>query len=602
MKHLLLIFGLLLPVCTFSQFKESFSGVEITSDNPWEGAVDLFTINPAGQLEFVSPSGEAGEAALSIPLNYSGRMSWELDVSVDFKTTNSNNARIHVYTDDDVSYYIQIGNNTNQISLYAKEGDKSAKLCIKGRDNLIAGKFTSVRLLLKDGECWTLYTRITGESSYHEEGSYTMKYAPVHPKAQIQILCRYVKSRISVFYFDNIEASEGESEGESGGESEPSPEESSDAKLINVEQISSCELQFAFSAPVDISKASCTIKGLGDAARLFYGEDPSIVHALFPANLKGETEYYLEWNNLFDLKNGTLLDLALNIYTDNEPEKPEEPADSDAEPGELIFNELLPNPFTGGSEYIELYNRSRRPISLNGLAIATRKPDGSLNTHYPLTGTKAVVEEGGYVLLSKDVEGVKPFYFISSPAVLYEVKLPVLANTSATLVLFRKTDGVILDEASYSSKWHAASIKDPKGIALERIDPNASTQEISNWTSATAMAGYGTPGYQNSQYKKEDNPATHIEPPVLASDGLYHIRYQLNNPDYHCRSYVYDLNGRRVAEIANHQLLGLEGEVVWNGKGADSMRLFTGLYIIYIELYNYRDGQMVRYKKPFLIQ
>jgi hypothetical protein len=597
MKQILLFFGLLLPICAFSQFKESFSGTGVTSDNPWQGDVDKFTVNASGQLEFVSPPGEAGEASLYVPIRYHDTMSWEADVALGFKATNANNARIQVYTDDDIIYYIQIGNNTNQISLYTKEGARAAKLCIKGRESLTAGKFTSVRLTLSDGERWTLYTRTGGESSYYEEGSYTMKYIPVQPKAQIQLLCRYIKSRVSAFYFDNIEVSE--------SATDPSPGASSGAELIDIKQLSPYELQFIFSSPVDISNASCTIDGLGGAVRIAYGKDQSLVNVKFPNRLESETDYYLAWDNLFDLANGTLIDLALEVSFDDEagnPANPETPAEPDAEPGELIFNELLPNPNTGGSEYIELYNRSRRRLSLSGLAIATRKPDGSLNTRYPLSGVDAVVEEGGYALLSKDMEGVRPFYFISSPGVLYELKLPVLANTSATLVLFRETDGVVIDEVSYSSKWHAASIKDQKGIALERIDPEASTQEISNWTSATAIAGYGTPGYQNSQYKKEDNPATHIEPPVLAPDGLYHIRYRLNQPNYHCRAFIYDLNGRRVAEIANHQLMASEGELIWNGKGADGIHLPTGLYIIYIEMYNSGDGQSVRYKKPFLIQ
>jgi hypothetical protein len=597
MKQILLFFGLLLPICSFSQFKESFSGTGVTSDNPWQGDVDRFTINAAKQLEFVSPPGEAGEASLYIPINYHDAMSWEADVALGFKATNANNARIQVYTDDDIVYYIQIGNNTNQISLYTKAGAGAAKLCIKGRESLTAGKFTSVRLTLTDGERWTLYTRTGGESSYYEEGSYTMKYIPLgQPKAQMQLLCRYIKSRVSTFYFDNIEVSE--------SATVSSPAESPEAELIDIKQLSPYELQFIFSAPVDISNASCTIDGLGKAVRITYGKDQSLVNVKFSNRLENETDYYLAWDNLLDQTNGALIDLALEIYFDDEaenPTSPEEPTEPDAEPGELIFNELLPNPYAGGSEYIELYNRSRRRLSLHGLAIAIRKPDGSLNTHYPLSGVNAVVEEGGYVLLSKDLEGVRPFYFLSSPDVLYELKLPVLANTSATLVLFRETDGVVIDEVSYSSKWHATSIKDQKGIALERIDPDAPTQETANWTSATANVRYGTPGYQNSQYKKEDNPATSIEPPVLAPDGLYHIRYQLDLPNYHCRAYVYDMSGRRVAEIANHQLLGLEGELIWNGKGAGGIHLLTGLYLIYIEIYNPGGGQSIQYKKPFLI-
>jgi len=597
MKQILLFFGLLLPFCVFSQVKESFSGTEITSNNPWTGDLDMFTINTDGQLEFVSPLGEAGEASLYLPITYSENMSWEMDVSLGFKASNANNARIHIYTDDDILYYIQIGNNKNQISLYTKEGSKSAKVCVKGREDLISGAFISVRLLLEDGERWTLYTRTNNESFYHEEGSYTMKYLPVDPETQLQITCRYIKSRISDFYFDNIEVSNDVAEPIA-----PSPE-SSDAELVDIKQLTSYELQFLFSAPVDISNASCTIDDLGEAISIVYGKDQQTVEVRFSDKLEAEKEYYLEWNNLFDLKNGAEIELALEICLDDSdtPGEPDEPVVSDVAPGEIIFNEILPNPYSGGSEYIELYNRSDRRLSLKGLVLAVRKPDGSLSTHYPLSGIKELMEEKGYVLLTKDRRGVTSFYFISSPDILYELKLPVLANTSATLVLFRATDGVIIDEVAYSSKWHATSVKDQKGVALERIDPNASAGEASNWTSATVIAGYGTPGYQNSQYKQEENSITHIEPPVLMPDGLYYIKYRLNDSNYHCRAYVYDLNGRRVAEISNHQLTGVVGELVWDGQGGDGVHLQTGLYIIYIELYN-QDGEQIKYKKPFLIR
>lgn len=597
MKQILLFFGLLLPICAFPQFKESFSGPEITSDNPWNGDIDMFTINSSEQLEFISPLGEAGEASLYIPVSYSDNMSWEIDVSFGFKATNSNNARIHVYTDDDISYYIQIGNNNNQISLYTKEGSKSAKLCVKGREDLTNGTFTSIRLTLENGECWTLYTRASTESSYYQEGSYTMKYMPIEPEALMRITCRYIKSRISDFYFDNIEIT--------GDATDPS-EPSTDVELEEIKQINSDELQFVFTSPVDISEASCTIDELGEAISISYGKNQTIVNVKFSDSLESKKEYYLQWDNLFDLKNGTLIELALEIYFEDEPEDsedpedPKEPVETIVEPGDIIFNELLPNPYTGGSEYIELYNRSKNRLSLNGLAIAVRKADGSLNTHYPLSGIGELIEEKGYILLTKNIEGVTSFYFIVFPDVLHELKLPVLANTSASLVLFRTIDGVVIDEVAYSSKWHTTSIKDQKGVALERINPDVSTQDISNWTSATAIVGYGTPGYQNSQYKEGEN-ITHIELPTLMPDGLYHIVYYLNSPGYHCRIYVYDLNGHRIAEIANHQLLGSTGELVWNGKGFDGNHLQNGIYIVYIELYH-SNGDKLKYKKVFLMR
>lgn len=284
------------------------------------------------------------------------------------------------------------------------------------------------------------------------------------------------------------------------------------------------------------------------------------------------------------------------------PEKPEAPDGPMTEPNEVVFNELLPNPFAGGSEYIELYNRSERTVSLSGLAIAVRKADGTLSTHYPLSSLVGYFEPAEYRLLTKSKEDVLPFYLISKPEALYELKLPVLANTTSTLVLFRTKDNVVIDEICYSSKWHAASMKDEKGVALERIDPDKETQDSKNWTSASATAQYGTPGYRNSQFRTSDsNESTGIELPEFSeSTGEYFIAYRLDEPGYTCRARIFDTTGRYVAEIANQDLLGTEGRLIWNGMTMSGSRLRTGLYILYIEL-SHMNGQTKSYKKAFLV-
>lgn len=310
--------------------------------------------------------------------------------------------------------------------------------------------------------------------------------------------------------------------------------------------------------------------------------------------------------------------------TPNEPDKPVTPDDPDepdtpddpslpditVEPGEFVFNELLPNPFAGGSEYIELYNRSDRALPVSGLSVAVRKADGTLNTRYPLSSVTATIETDGYVLLTKNLEGVTDFYTIQSPSSLFEVpKLPILANTSSTLVLFRSKDGTVIDEVSYTSKWHASSIKDQKGVSLERIDPDAETQSPSNWTSASATVGYGTPGYPNSQsdVSLPDDPDTPDEPTGIKipqwdeSAGHYTISYYLDQPGYNCRAFVFNIAGQRVAQIANHELLGLTGKLTWDGYALSGKQLQTGVYIFYAELYH-TSGTVKRYKQVFLVR
>ena len=303
---------------------------------------------------------------------------------------------------------------------------------------------------------------------------------------------------------------------------------------------------------------------------------------------------------------------SANSSPDDEPEDPDRP-DAPHKPGiptdiivlpnEIVFNELLPNPYPEGSEYIELYNRSDRTLPLAGLSVATRKSDGTLSSHYPLSSIVSPVEPQDYALLTKSMGGVSDFYLISSPDALHELKLPVLANTSATLVLFRTEDEVMIDEIRYSSKWHAPSVKNEKGIALERINPDSDTQDEMNWTSASATAGYGTPGYRNSQYGKQDEgEVTGIEPPVyFEATKEYTISYHLDESGYTCRAWIFDISGRCISEVVNHDLLGIEGELTWNGLAVNGSKVRTGVYIFYAELVH-PQGKIERYKEVFLVK
>lgn len=286
------------------------------------------------------------------------------------------------------------------------------------------------------------------------------------------------------------------------------------------------------------------------------------------------------------------------------PEKPQIPDELMPDEGEIVFNELLPNPYPDGSEYIELYNRSDRVLSFAGLSIAIRKSDGSLSTKYPLSSIEKQVEDGAYVVLTKDIEGVRSFYTIQSPGNLYELKLPVLANTSSHLVLFRTHDSAVIDEIQYSSKWHSPSIKNEKGVALERIDADGETQDPLNWLSASEAAGYGTPGYRNSQTaaKGNEGPDGISIPEYSDLTGLYRILYALDKPGYTCRMRVFDLSGRLVKELANHQLLGASGEISWDGLSTSGVPLKTGLYIFHAVLYHPGGGESMNYKKVFLIK
>ena len=283
----------------------------------------------------------------------------------------------------------------------------------------------------------------------------------------------------------------------------------------------------------------------------------------------------------------------------DEPNKPNEPdATEQVEPREVVLNEILFDPQPRGSEYIELYNRSDRTLSTHGLAIALRKSDGHLGTRHSLTSLATTLAPGDYLVLTSDPNGVTSL--IRTPALdaIRRFKLPALNNQGATIVLLRTADSTVVDEVTYSAKWHSSAVKIRRGVALERISPDGSSQEAANWTSASSETGYGTPGYKNSQSgtsSQIEEGATISEPEYNASTRDYLIRYRMDKPDYRCQMAVYSSNGQKVAVIANNQLLTPEGEIRWDGAG-----LTPGVYVFYVELYH-PDGSSQHIRKPLLV-
>lgn len=292
--------------------------------------------------------------------------------------------------------------------------------------------------------------------------------------------------------------------------------------------------------------------------------------------------------------------------TPDEPEEtnpePEIPEAQQPQPGDIIINELLPEPFVDGSEYIELYNRSEQELSLKDVCISTRKSDGSLNTRYPLEAYPQTLQAGDYLLLTKSIEGVENFYSLPASLNWLECKLPVLSNTGSTVVLYREEGEIIIDEVSYSPKWHAPTVKNKMGVALERKDPDKDSQNADNWTSAASSAGFGTPGLENSQYLNggTETDSEEIDDPIYQPTGTFQIPYRLNQSGYMARGWIFDLSGRKVALIADNTSLGTQGYLEWNGKGRDGSPVNIGIYIIYLELWH-PGGNVIRKKQVLLI-
>jgi len=271
-------------------------------------------------------------------------------------------------------------------------------------------------------------------------------------------------------------------------------------------------------------------------------------------------------------------------------------------PGDILINEVLFNPFPEGEDFVEIYNYSQKEIPVNYLFLASRDKDNELTQIYPLTTEKELFLPNTYLALTKDTNAVFPFFKIKCLECFLQMeKFPSFNNDEDVIVLL-DNEMEIIDEFHYTAKMHAPLLADKEGISLERTSFEIATNESTNWHSASTESGYGTPGYENSQIQSQDNDRAIVtfEPESFSpnNDGYndeYKIIYQTERSGYYINISIFDSAGRYVMHLAKNEVLGKEGVYAWNGKDKTGQRQNLGIYVIVVEIFDLH-GNIHRFK------
>jgi hypothetical protein len=279
-------------------------------------------------------------------------------------------------------------------------------------------------------------------------------------------------------------------------------------------------------------------------------------------------------------------------------EKPLEPI----LPGDALISEVLFNPVTEGSDYVEIYNNSGKEISTNRLYLASRDSKLELTQIYPLSKSKRMFLPENYLALTKDTNGVFPWFEIKCRECFLQMeKFPSYNNDFDYVVLLDENMNVI-DELVYSEKMHHLLLAEEKGISLERTSFLKNTNDLKNWHSASTTSGYGTPGYENSQVEIENATAPKVtfnletfSPNFDGYNDEYQINYELEKPGYIANISIFDSAGRFIMKLANNEILGTSGTIVWNGENEAGQRQKLGVYVVLIEIFN-TSGEIHQYK------
>jgi Lamin Tail Domain/Bacterial Ig-like domain len=277
---------------------------------------------------------------------------------------------------------------------------------------------------------------------------------------------------------------------------------------------------------------------------------------------------------------------------------------------DLVINEILPDPLDGGVDFVELYNRSQKVIDLGSLVLCTQDTVANIleeiNTIAP---DGFLLFPGEYVVLSENGNAVAAQYPASAnrDRLLDMDNIPSM-NIDGDIVIVADTGFRIIDRLVYSSEWHFPLLDETKGVTLERIDTERSTQDATNWHSAAQTSGFGTPTQKNSQYSAApaDDGAVTLGNTVFSPDNngfedVLNITYMFDRPGYVASVTIYDERGRLVRTLIRTELLGTEGGTYsWDGVTDEHAKARAGVYVVYFEAFN-PNGEVKRYKKACVL-
>lgn len=311
--------------------------------------------------------------------------------------------------------------------------------------------------------------------------------------------------------------------------------------------------------------------------------------------LQVNTVYTLTAKNIADCSGNVLKEAKLAIAT-------AQPADS----GDVVINEVLFNPRSGGEDFVEIYNRSNKFISLKDWALANTDATGTMANIKPVSNTSFILPPKQFLALSRSASVITSQYFKAVKENILEMpSLPTFPNESGTVILLNENKKVF-DRFDYFEDLHHLMIDEKSGVSLEKTDYNISSALLTNWHSGVASEGYATPGYANSQGipTVAKNVLT-IEPEIFTPDGdgvneEINLKFALDKYGYIANVFLFDVNGRMLKQLAQNQLLGANDQIIWDGKGADNNIVAVGYYIIFAELFN-ADGEKQEFKAKVVV-
>lgn len=274
---------------------------------------------------------------------------------------------------------------------------------------------------------------------------------------------------------------------------------------------------------------------------------------------------------------------------------------------DLLLNEILFNPQTGGVDFLELFNPSDNVIDLNDLFLANQALE---NPQFKPIQIQKLLFPNEFVVLTESPADINSRYTVENLSALFTQDLPTFDDKSGNVLLYRidGSETITIDEFDYSADFHNPLLNDNNGVSLERLSPNLPTQDAGNWYSASSSVGAATPTYQNSQQVTISGsssdifslPSNTISPDGDGFEDFLQINYETDQNGYVATIHIFDAAGRLIDKVAQNESLANLGSFKWGGITLDGQPARTGIYVLWIEYVNL-NGDVGQIKEAIVV-
>jgi hypothetical protein len=261
-------------------------------------------------------------------------------------------------------------------------------------------------------------------------------------------------------------------------------------------------------------------------------------------------------------------------------------------PGTLLVNEIMADPLSGKSEYVELVNASDRTVDLKGWGIADLT--GSAGEAV-ISAVSRLIYPGEFLVLAADSSLIGQFPALAAidPRLIIVLHAGHLSlNNDGDAVVIHDALHVTVDSVMYSASWHNPDLPDATGRSLERISKAVPSVDPRNWGSCVDPSG-GSPGLRNSisvggvpKASKLSCAPNPFSPDGDGVDDVVIIHYNMPLQTSIINVKIYDIRGRLIRRLASNEPGGATGNLIWDGREGTGAIARIGIYVVLLEAIN----------------